>query len=333
MFKRDKDDLEGREGQRATNDDGLTAGPDDASAPGPADSTPSEQAAPEAPPTDEAPTDEAPTDEAPTDEAPTDEAPAEPDAPEEPSALDAAAAEAAVPEPTPPPRPAGNRVRQLSDDPDISALLRRLDDVARSASDAGGSGMRRATEEVQQHNEALAATSSARQEAQRLLALATEERERAATAGASIIDEARQIAARLTGEAQSHAADAMAEIQRWATGQRASIASVVSDLTEAAQREADEIREEAHATALDDARTAAETYVARAAAIGVRDAERHRAEAAQALSRTADVVTAAHGTLQDFAATMATFVDSMTGHLTTLQEVVEQSLDGNTRVA
>ncbi|WP_229052987.1 hypothetical protein [Aeromicrobium sp. Leaf350] len=225
----------------------------------------------------------------------------------------------------PPVAPRRSRSRDSSEDVDIDTLLRRLDEVARSAGESGGGALRRVTDEVQQHSDALAATSSARQEAQRLLTLATEERERASTAGAAIIEEARQIAARLTGEAQSHAAEAMAEIQRWATGQRESIATVVSDLAEAAHREAEDVRESAYATAMEEARASAETYVSRAAALATRDAEAHRAQAAEALGRTTEVVSAAHGTMQEFAVTISSFVESMSGHLEALQQVVEQA--------
>ncbi|GAA1744479.1 hypothetical protein [Aeromicrobium alkaliterrae] len=311
MFKRDKNDLADDDESRATHADGLTAGPvDDSGHDTPTDETPAEGSTTEPPADAETAEDQVVT-----------------TGSEQPAATEAE-------EPAPvAPRAARSRARQSSEDVDIDTLLRRLDEVARSASESGGGALRRVTDEVQQHSDALTATSSARQEAQRLLSLATEERERASTAGAAIIDEARQIAARLTGEAQSHAAEAMAEIQRWATGQRESIATVVSDLADAAHREAEEIREAAHATAMEEARVSAETYVARAAALGTRDAERHRADAAEALNRTTDVVNAAHGTMQEFATTMASFVESMNGHLQALQEVVDQAEAGRAAAA
>jgi hypothetical protein len=225
------------------------------------------------------------------------------------------------PDPTPP-------LTSGSQEVDIHTLLRRLDDVARAAGDAGGTALRRASEDVDEHAEVLSATVTARQEAQRLLALATQERDRASADGAAIIEESRHIAARLTHEAQTHAAEAMAEIQRWATGQREQVGEVVSELTTAAQREAETIRERAHGDAVAEAQRAAQVYVARAAAIATRDAERFRSEAADVLGRSAEVVAAAHATMHEFTQSLSGFVSTMGEHLDALQSVVDQAAQG-----
>jgi len=214
-----------------------------------------------------------------------------------------------------------------SQEVDIHTLLRRLDDVARAAGDSGGTALRRASEDVDEHAEVLSATVSARQEANRLLALATEERDRASADGAAIIEESRAIAARLTHEAQAHAAEAMAEIQRWATGQREQVGDVVSELTTAANREADSIRERAHGEAVAEAQRVAQVYVARAAAIASRDAEQFRTQAADVLGRSAEVVTAAHATMHEFTQSLSTFVTTMGEHLDALQAVVDHAAE------
>lgn len=71
------------------------------------------------------------------------------------------------------PEPTGGRS-------EVEALLRRLEDVARHGGDARTPDFHRVTGAADQHAEALSATVTARREAERLLTLATQERDEAA---------------------------------------------------------------------------------------------------------------------------------------------------------
>lgn len=222
------------------------------------------------------------------------------------------------------PEPA-HRSALLEGGPDIDSLLRVLDQTARAGGDVSSSALQRIADEADEHADVLSAASNAQKEAYQLLSLARNERDHASAVASQLIEEARQAAARLKGEAEVYAEAAREQTRREAAEQRIRIDAVIAELTEAASQEAARIRAEALDSAMEDARRAALRYVSRAAALGARDAERHRSEVADVLDGASRAVAAAHTTMQDFASNLSGFVTSMDSRLEALHALAART--------
>lgn len=220
---------------------------------------------------------------------------------------------------------ASHRSATLEGGPDIESLLRVLDQTGRTRDDVSSTALQRVADQAGEHADVLSAASNAQKEAHLLLSLARNERDHASGVASQLIEEARQAAARLKGEAEVYAEAAREQTRREAADQRVRIDAVITELTEAASHDAARIRAEALDSAMGDARLAARRYVSRAAALGARDAERHRAEVAETLEGAARAVQAAHTTMQDFASNLSAFATGMGAHLETLRTLTERT--------
>lgn len=207
----------------------------------------------------------------------------------------------------------------------VEALLRRLETSTQVSPGEASSGLDQVSSEASEHAESLRATITGLRETQEMLTMATRARGTASEQAEEIIDEAREVADRLKGEAKKHAESARQEASDWAAEQRRTIDAVISELVESATRDAEEIRADALRTSLAEAEKTAGKYVALAAASGARDAEAIRARARDLLTRSSALVSDADVSLQDLAATMSDFVDTMKRQTETMQQLLEEA--------
>lgn len=148
-----------------------------------------------------------------------------------------------------------------------------------------------------QHADTLRATRDAHQEAQAMLAMATEARKDASEQAERIVLEARDAAERTRQE-----------LAGWAAAQRAKVDALAADMVESAHRDADAIRAEALRTSMVEAEETARLYVAEAATRAQRDADATRGEARNVLHRATELGQEAAEAIRDLTTTVADIV-------------------------
>lgn len=212
-----------------------------------------------------------------------------------------------------------------SESHELEALLRRLDETTEGADELSASELDRLATEAAEHASSITSTARAQQQAQRLLAMAAQERARVSAEATEMLEEARALTTRLRAEAEQHAREERERTSARAAKERAAIEEVVADLQATAAREAERLLAESQQRAMIEARREARTYVARAAALGARDAEAHRAAAREVLARGAELVETAQSTMQELVDGMTRVLTGLGSQLDQIREVAEQA--------
>jgi F0F1-type ATP synthase membrane subunit b/b' len=165
-----------------------------------------------------------------------------------------------------------------------------------------------------EHAETLRATRGAHHEAQQMLAMATEARTAASEEAERIVLEARDAADRTRKE-----------LAGWAAAQRAKVDALAADMVESANRDADAIRAEALRTSMAEAEETARAHIAEAAQRAQREADEIRDDARQVLHRAVELGDEVTAAFEDLTTTVG---DTMT-RLHESRVLMEQLLDEN----
>ena len=169
---------------------------------------------------------------------------------------------------------------------EVNELLRRLDAVAHREDADTRSELDRLGDELSGYTDSVKATTRAQREAQRLLDIATGERERVAAEVAEMLEDARELTDRITKDAERHAEKEKKKTLELARKERASIEKVVAEVRETAERESREIVEKTREDAMAQARRNARGYVRKATEAGARETEVYREQARSLLERS-----------------------------------------------
>ena len=170
------------------------------------------------------------------------------------------------------------------------------------------------TAAAEEHASTLRATREANQEAQELLALATEARRTASAEAERIVMEAKEAAER-----------ARQELAGWAAAQRAKIDALTTDMVESANRDADSIRAEALRTSMAEAEETSRAFIADAAESARRDGEEIRGEARNVLNHATELGEQVAETITDLTTAVADILE----RLLSARDAMEQLLSEN----
>lgn len=175
------------------------------------------------------------------------------------------------------------------------------------------------------HAAALRATRDAQHQAQEMLSVAARTRSEATEQAEQILAEAREAAARMREEAARDAELSRREAADWVAAQRARIDTVVAELTDAAEHDAERIRTEAMQTAMAEAESTARRYVDEAVARGARDADALRARAHEVLGRAAGLGRGTSTTVRDLATTLETTIAGLHDQLADVDALLAET--------
>lgn len=189
----------------------------------------------------------------------------------------------------------------------LDDLMGRLDNLSQPKSGASQTS-RTLTSDVSSHTDALRATLNAQQQAQRMLELATKERNDASAQSEQILLEAKAMAERVQSEAEADTARIHRETKAWAADQRKAIEILVGDLKATATVEAAAIREEAARTAKSEAEAAGAAERARHQAAAAKDAEATRAQARALLDHSSSLLNDIHDSAQALTESVNSFL-------------------------
>lgn len=172
------------------------------------------------------------------------------------------------------------------------------------------------------HVATLRATLDAQQQAQEMLAIAAQTRSSATEQAEQILLEARDAAERMRAEAAADAERVRRETAERVAAQRARVDEAVTELTEAAARDAEGIRAEAMRTAMAEAEQTARMYVGEAAARGARDAEEIRGRAREVLVRASELGAGLQASVASLTDTLAAAMNTVQGELTEIDQLL-----------
>jgi hypothetical protein len=164
-----------------------------------------------------------------------------------------------------------------------------------------------------EHAETLRATRDAQQEAQAMLAMASEARKDASEQAERIVLEARDAAERTRQE-----------LAGWAAAQRAKVDALAADMVESANRDADSIRAEALRTSMVEAEETARLYVAEAATRAQRDADATRGEARNVLHRATELGQEAAEAIRDLTTTVSDIVTRLQDARASMEQLLAE---------
>ncbi|WP_344776233.1 hypothetical protein [Nocardioides panacisoli] len=170
------------------------------------------------------------------------------------------------------------------------------------------------TAAAQEHAATLRATREAHQEAQQMLAVATEARRTAA-------DEAERIMLEATAAAER----ARQELAGWAAAQRAKVDALAADLVESANRDADSIRAEALRTSMAEAEETSRAYIADAAESARRDGEEIRGEARNVLNRATELGEQVADTITDLTTAVADILERLLAARDSMDQLLSEN--------
>ncbi|MFC5727766.1 MULTISPECIES: hypothetical protein [Nocardioides] len=172
------------------------------------------------------------------------------------------------------------------------------------------------------HVATLRATLDAQQQAQEMLAIASQTQTSATEQAEQILVEARDAAERMRAEAAADADRVRKETAERVAAQRARVDQAVAELTEAAAKDAENIRAEAMRSAMAEAEQTARMYVGEAAARGARDAEEIRGRAREVLIRAAELGAGLQASMTSLADTLAGAMDTVRGQITEIDQLL-----------
>lgn len=155
------------------------------------------------------------------------------------------------------------------------------------------------------HTATLRATRDAQQQAQEMLALASQTRTTATEQAEQIVVEARDAAERMRADAARDAERIRRDAADWVVTQRARVETAVTEATDAAAKDAEDIRSEAMRSAMAEAEQTARLYIGEAAARGARDADLIRGQARDVLAQASELATDLQTAVRDLAEALA----------------------------
>jgi F0F1-type ATP synthase membrane subunit b/b' len=170
------------------------------------------------------------------------------------------------------------------------------------------------TAAAEEHASTLRATREAHQEAQKLLALATEARKSASDEAERIVLEAKEAAER-----------ARQELAGWAAAQRAKVDALAADMVESANRDADTIRAEALRTSMAEAEETSRAYIADAAERARREGEEIRGEARNVLNHATELGEQVAETITDLTTTVADILERLLAARAAMEQLLSEN--------
>lgn len=166
------------------------------------------------------------------------------------------------------------------------------------------------------------ATEDARHQASELLALARREHAGAAAQGASVIQEAAEVAERIRSAAEAEARRTSEKAEAWGRTWSDRVDQLTGELTAQAEETAAHLRAEARRTAVPEAERAARRRVAEESAAGELAAERARAEARDELREALGAGATLHEVLATATGQLADTLTALRDRCAALEQVL-----------
>lgn len=212
-----------------------------------------------------------------------------------------------------PPEPAGSEAARAFD--------QILSDFQPSGAPRSAPDVDSVAAEATEHATTLRATRDAHQEAQAILAMATETRKRATEEAERIVLEARDAAERVRQE-----------LAGWAAAQRAKVDALAAEMTESANRDADAIRAEALRTSMSEAEETARLYIANAAEKARTEAEGIRGEARNVLHRATELGEEVAEAVGDLTTTVSDIMTRLQSARTSMAQLLAENRPAVTEI-